>query len=91
MTQKLLPLLQTPLKAVWNVAGNLTDTCYWPSANAGKKIVLMLIPGNPGLVDYYDNFCEVIHKNLADNSDLSLEIIAGKYLVSLSLTMYLVL
>lgn len=39
----------------------------------------MLIPGNPGLVDYYDNFCEVIHKNLADNAELSLEIIAGEY------------
>jgi hypothetical protein len=71
-------LLQTPLKAIWDVAGKLTDTSYWPASKTGKKIVLMLIPGNPGLVDYYNTFCEDIHNTISNSSDISLEIIAGE-------------
>lgn len=79
MATRMLPLLQTPLKATWNVAGKLTETSYWPALSDGQKTVVLLIPGNPGLVDYYTTFCEAIHDALS-HSSLSLDIIAGKLL-----------
>ncbi|KAI8576325.1 hypothetical protein K450DRAFT_257222 [Umbelopsis ramanniana AG] len=79
MATRILPLLQTPLKATWNVAGKLTDTSYWPAFHDGKKVVVLLVPGNPGLVDYYTTFCEEIHDALS-HSSLSLDIIAVSHL-----------
>lgn len=78
MVPRILPLLQTPLKAIWNVAGKLTETAYWPASSGGKKIVLLLIPGNPGLVDYYSTFCEAVHQTISDTPNVSLDIVAGK-------------
>lgn len=77
MVPGILPLLQTPLKATWNVTGNLTETSYWPALDSSNKIVLFLVPGNPGLVDYYTTFCEAIHRTVSDAGNLSLEILAG--------------
>jgi hypothetical protein len=77
MVPRILPLLQTPLKATWNVAGKLTETSYWPALDSSNKIVLFLVPGNPGLVDYYTTFCEAIHRTVSDAGNLSLEILAG--------------
>lgn len=68
-------LLRTPLRAVWEVAGYQTETLLWP-ATTQKKTILLFIPGNPGLVEYYTSFLERIHKAIASPS---LEIIGGKY------------
>lgn len=35
-----------------------------------KKTVLIIIPGNPGVVDYYDEFCRHIHENLDKKIDI---------------------
>jgi hypothetical protein len=67
-------LLRTPLRAVWEVSGYETETLIWPAATQAKTI-LLFIPGNPGLVEYYTSFLQGIHKSLASPS---FEIIGGK-------------
>ncbi|KAI9275965.1 hypothetical protein BDA99DRAFT_431178 [Phascolomyces articulosus] len=65
--------LKTPLRSYWSVAGNDTETLWWPvSTNqqqqeqepSKKKKILLFIPGNPGLVEYYTDFLEEIHHNV---------------------------
>ncbi|KAI9496891.1 hypothetical protein BDB00DRAFT_807703 [Zychaea mexicana] len=74
---RLVSSLKTPLRSRWSVAGNDTETLWWPVRNATclekkKKKVLLFIPGNPGLVEYYTDFLEEIHQN----ASLPLEIFA---------------
>jgi hypothetical protein len=70
-------LLGTPLRAVWEVAGYQTETLLWPAApSATKKTILVFIPGNPGLVEYYTSFLQGIYRAI---SSPSFEIIGGKY------------
>ncbi|KAI9030027.1 hypothetical protein CLU79DRAFT_733745 [Phycomyces nitens] len=55
----------TPLRAVWNVNNDPTETLWWPVKESSKndyKIVLFFIPGNPGLVEYYTQFLEDIYQ-----------------------------
>ena len=77
-----LPLqLKTPLRSYWSVAGNDTETLWWPvkqNVSNEKKKILFFIPGNPGLVEYYTDFLEEIHRNVT----FPLEIFAGKVMVS---------
>lgn len=68
-------LLRTPLRAVWEVAGYQTETLLWP-ATTQKKTILLFIPGNPGLVEYYTSFLQDIHEAVASPS---FEIIGGTY------------
>ena len=67
-------LIRTPLRAVWDVAGYQTETLIWPASTA-KKTVLVFIPGNPGLVEYYTSFLQGIYQAIASPS---FEIIGGK-------------
>ncbi|GAA5806883.1 hypothetical protein MFLAVUS_000231 [Mucor flavus] len=60
-------LLRTPLRAVWEVAGYQTETLLWP-ATTQKKTILLFIPGNPGLVEYYTSFLQGIHEAIASPS-----------------------
>ncbi|KAI7899391.1 uncharacterized protein BX663DRAFT_489278 [Cokeromyces recurvatus] len=57
-------LLQTPLRAVWEVSGYQTETLLWPATSAKAKTILFFIPGNPGLVEYYTSFLQGIYKTL---------------------------
>lgn len=66
-------LLRTPLRAVWDVAGYQTETLLWP-ASTSKKTILLFIPGNPGLVEYYTGFLQGIYKAVASPS---FEVIGG--------------
>lgn len=68
------PLLRTPLRAVWEVSDYQTETLIWPATSRAKTI-LLFIPGNPGLVEYYTSFLQGIHKALASPS---FEIVGGK-------------
>lgn len=67
--------LCTPLRGDWQVAGHLTNTLWWP-ARENPTTVLLFIPGNPGLVEYYAEFLERIHCQASPN----LEIFAGTWL-----------
>lgn len=68
-------VLCTPLRAVWEVSGYQTETLLWPSSNRAKTI-LLFIPGNPGLVEYYTSFLQGIHSKIGSSS---FEIIGGNY------------
>ncbi|KAF1805076.1 hypothetical protein FB192DRAFT_1361017 [Mucor lusitanicus] len=60
-------VLCTPLRAVWEVAGYQTETLLWP-ASSKAKTVLLFIPGNPGLVEYYTSFLQGIHSKMDASS-----------------------
>ncbi|KAG9295390.1 hypothetical protein G9A89_013419 [Geosiphon pyriformis] len=54
---------ETPIRITWNVFGDLTETLFWPATNiTEEKIVLFMIPGNPGAIDYYIPFLSTIYK-----------------------------
>lgn len=56
--------VRTPLRAVWNVANEPTETLWWPAkSKEGPKTILLFVPGNPGLVEYYTDFLEEIYRN----------------------------
>lgn len=38
-----------------------------PSGDAGKRVLIFFIPGNPGLVEYYHHFLDIIRTRLNDN------------------------
>lgn len=71
-------LLRTPLRAVWDVAGYQTETLLWP-ASSTKKTILLFIPGNPGLVEYYTSFLQGIYKAIPSPS---FEIVGGNHYTS---------
>jgi hypothetical protein len=77
-------LLRTPLRAVWDVSGYQTETLIWPATTRAKTI-LLFIPGNPGLVEYYTSFLQGIHKAL---DSPSFEIIGGKKQIVIVLFVY---
>ncbi|RUP49115.1 hypothetical protein BC936DRAFT_143265 [Jimgerdemannia flammicorona] len=55
-------LFNTPLRSTWDVRGDLTETLWWPAKGTGpSKTVLFMVPGNPGLVEYYENFLQEIY------------------------------
>ncbi|CDH53121.1 upf0554 protein c2orf43 homolog [Lichtheimia corymbifera JMRC:FSU:9682] len=61
--------LCTPLRANWQVAGHLTNTLWWP-AREETTTVLLFIPGNPGLIEYYAEFLECIHAQASPNLEI---------------------
>ncbi|ORY95012.1 hypothetical protein BCR43DRAFT_565208 [Syncephalastrum racemosum] len=63
----------TPLRAALKVAN--TQAVWWP-AKKEPKTLLLFIPGNPGLVDYYTEFLEEIYQS----SDPHLEIYGVSHL-----------
>nr|CAG8544808.1 15297_t:CDS:2 [Entrophospora candida] len=67
-----------PLRFIWNVENNLTETVWWPSSNNNsnsnsdndEKIVFFMITGNPGLINYYTEFLSTIHNERNKNIDI---------------------
>lgn len=39
-----------------------------PSDDARKRVLIFFVPGNPGLVEYYRHFLDIIRKRLNDNA-----------------------
>ncbi|KAF9979376.1 hypothetical protein BGZ73_000070 [Actinomortierella ambigua] len=70
-------LFKGPLRTIWNVQGEDVVTLWWPAKDglSGSKgglgseselqqkprTVLFMIPGNPGLIDYYIPFLQTVH------------------------------
>ncbi|KAJ2724021.1 hypothetical protein GGI07_002226 [Coemansia sp. Benny D115] len=57
-----------PLHTSWTVGGALRETLFWPNSQGLRppRAVLLVIPGNPGLVDFYIDFCTILHKKFSD-------------------------
>ncbi|CAG8684271.1 38564_t:CDS:2 [Gigaspora margarita] len=56
-----------PLKTTLDVSGTLTETLWFPADKQTKKSprnnwVFFIIPGNPGVIDYYTNFLTTIYE-----------------------------
>jgi len=64
-----------PLKLIWSVEEHLTETLWWPSKNNDENLILFVIPGNPGVIDYYYEFLNTIHNELGKKID----IVGGSY------------
>ncbi|KAJ3217471.1 hypothetical protein HK099_005463 [Clydaea vesicula] len=44
----------------WKVNNELNEVLYYKAQSKTPKLVLLLIPGNPGVVHYYKSFLEVV-------------------------------
>ncbi|ORX88166.1 alpha/beta-hydrolase [Basidiobolus meristosporus CBS 931.73] len=67
----LLEDLELPLKATWKVQGNGTEVIWWPArATTEEKTVLFMIPGNPGVVEFYTPFLNTIYSELNEKIDI---------------------
>lgn len=64
-----------PLYTAFSGPGDLSqpaDLRIWPSASkAAPKVVVIFVPGNPGLVDYYLEFLSTIHSRLDRDAPVS--------------------
>ncbi|RIA98579.1 hypothetical protein C1645_731627 [Glomus cerebriforme] len=59
-----------PLKLFLQVEEHLTETLWWPSKNNDENLILFVIPGNPGVVDYYAEFLNTVHDELGKKIDI---------------------
>ncbi|KAF9273321.1 hypothetical protein BGZ68_001608 [Mortierella alpina] len=71
-------LFKSPVQAIWTVQGENVPTLWWPakgqsSASEDKEThhtVLFMIPGNPGLIDYYTPFLQTVHDTCQGRIDI---------------------
>ncbi|KAG0050103.1 hypothetical protein BGZ83_005096 [Gryganskiella cystojenkinii] len=73
-------LFKSPITAIWNVQGENVPTLWWPakvpeqSAKGSEKpeprTVLFMIPGNPGLIDYYTPFLQTVYDTCQGKIDI---------------------
>jgi hypothetical protein len=66
-----------PLKLILQDEQHLTETLWWPSKSNDENYILFVIPGNPGVIDYYVEFLSTVHSELGKKID----IVGGSYLV----------
>ncbi|KAF9311791.1 hypothetical protein BG003_007014 [Podila horticola] len=65
-------LFKNPIRAIWNVQGENLPTLWWPSRDLdpSTRTVLLMIPGNPGLIDYYTPFLQTVHDTCQGKIDI---------------------
>ncbi|KAJ2082123.1 hypothetical protein H4R24_001819 [Coemansia sp. RSA 988] len=59
-----------PLRTSWKVEGELRETLYWPCRSKQVREVVFILPGNPGLADFYIDFCAELHDEFAECMDI---------------------
>ncbi|KAJ2781557.1 hypothetical protein H4R18_002789 [Coemansia javaensis] len=59
-----------PLRTCWAVGGEQRETLFWPCASGQARTVLLMIPGSPGVADFYIDFCTAIHGQLGGEMDV---------------------
>ncbi|KAF9432878.1 hypothetical protein BGZ76_010187 [Entomortierella beljakovae] len=79
-------LFKSPVRAIWNVQGENIPTLWWPAKGQishskgpdeqSHHTVLFMIPGNPGLIDYYIPFLQTVH----DTCDGKIDIFGASHL-----------
>ncbi|CDH56476.1 hypothetical protein RO3G_13677 [Lichtheimia corymbifera JMRC:FSU:9682] len=62
--------ISTPLRSDWDVAGHPTCTLWWPARSQKAETVILFIPGNPGLIDYYTEFLEKVYQQASPNVEI---------------------
>ncbi|KAJ1901461.1 hypothetical protein LPJ81_003748 [Coemansia sp. IMI 209127] len=63
-------LVSLPQRNSWKVSGELREVLYWPCTSGRPLAVLLLIPGNPGPIDLYINFCNELHAQFPRDLDI---------------------
>ncbi|KAJ8326164.1 hypothetical protein QVD99_002314 [Batrachochytrium dendrobatidis] len=63
---------------IWNVGGHLTEVLYMRASKHTSNIkhVAILYPGNPGIIQYYQQYAEALYRHF----DGELEIVGCSYL-----------
>ncbi|KAI9106320.1 hypothetical protein DFS34DRAFT_59069 [Phlyctochytrium arcticum] len=80
-TSSLSEVEQTPgTYAVWPIAGEPTEVILYeanetalsrrPNGKPKPRTVLVMVPGNPGVPDYYESFLGIIHKACQEKIDI---------------------
>ncbi|POG64465.1 hypothetical protein GLOIN_2v1463016 [Rhizophagus irregularis DAOM 181602=DAOM 197198] len=59
-----------PLKLILQDEQHLTETLWWPSKSNDENYILFVIPGNPGVIDYYVEFLSTVHNELGKKIDI---------------------
>ncbi|KAJ2826194.1 hypothetical protein IWW50_002490, partial [Coemansia erecta] len=59
-----------PLRTAWDISGAIRETLYWPCSSGKARGVMLMIPGNPGLADFYIDFLKSIHDRFIDDLDI---------------------
>ncbi|KAJ2743060.1 hypothetical protein GGI20_004026 [Coemansia sp. BCRC 34301] len=59
-----------PQRTCWAVAGERRETLFWPCKGGKVRAVMLLVPGNPGLIDFYIDFCAALHKLFGDSMEI---------------------
>ncbi|KAL2917091.1 hypothetical protein HK105_203155 [Polyrhizophydium stewartii] len=56
---------------VWSVGGHLTEVLHIPATQPGPvRNVLVFIPGNPGIIGYYHDYLETLHRLSGGNIEV---------------------
>ncbi|KAJ2559403.1 hypothetical protein EV175_000346 [Coemansia sp. RSA 1933] len=63
-------LVPLPQRNSWEVDGELREVLFWPCTSGRARAVLLLIPGNPGLIDLYIDFCSELHAQFPRDLDI---------------------
>ncbi|KAI1314468.1 hypothetical protein EDD11_002131 [Mortierella claussenii] len=73
-------LFKSPVRAIWNVKGENVPTLWWPAKGLPPSskdpqgelhhTVLFMIPGNPGIIDYYTPFLQTVHDTCQGRIDI---------------------
>ncbi|CAG8508393.1 7735_t:CDS:2 [Racocetra fulgida] len=69
-----------PLKTTFDISGTLTETLWFPAdkqvkKSSGNNLIFFMIPGNPGVIDYYTNFLMTIY----EEHDKLIDVIGEKF------------
>ncbi|CAG8524732.1 438_t:CDS:2 [Acaulospora morrowiae] len=56
-----------PIRNKWNTGEYSAESLWWHAdektkENSGENIVFLMVPGNPGVIDYYISFLTTIHE-----------------------------
>ncbi|KAJ1733383.1 hypothetical protein LPJ61_001582 [Coemansia biformis] len=62
--------VELPLRTCWTVGGEQRETLFWPCRSGTARAVVLMIPGSPGLADFYVDFCTIIHDRFAGHMDI---------------------
>jgi hypothetical protein len=79
-----------PKREVWEVAGASTRLLNWsrtrPKTTGTVPVLLLMVPGNPGVIEYYETFLNEVHRRC----DGSVEVMGGMYLSIAMTSLYMV-
>ncbi|KAJ2774868.1 hypothetical protein IWQ57_000629 [Coemansia nantahalensis] len=62
--------VEQPLRTAWTVGGEVRETLFWACTSGAARAVVLMIPGSPGVADFYIDFCSAVHAQFAEHMDI---------------------